>query len=214
MVKALLGKKVGMTQVFDGQGRQVPVTVLEVGPCFVTQVKDEQIGGRRAVQIGFEDAKRKNTPRPLLGMFDKCGVSPKKVLRDVDVEGDAEIEPGQRLSVDIFAGVREVDVSGTSKGRGFQGGVKRHGFAGGPASHGSKVHRGPGSLGPGTDPGRVFKGTRMAGHMGAEKVTVKNLEVVGVEPERNLLLVKGSVPGNRGGYVMVRKATGRSSDTG
>jgi len=206
MVKALLGKKVGMTQVFDDDGRQVPVTVLKVGPCFVTQLKAGDEASRQAVQIGFDDAKRKNTPKPLQGHFDRSGVSPKKVLQDVDIEEGAELELGQRLSVEIFEDVEKVDVSGTSKGRGFAGGVKRHGFSGGPASHGSKVHRGPGSLGPGTDPGRVFKGTRMAGHMGDETVTIRNLEVVRVEPERDVLLVKGSVPGTRGGYVTVRKA--------
>ena len=195
-----------MTQVFDDAGRQVPVTVLKVGPCFVTQLKAGDEGGRQAVQIGFDDAKRKKTPKPLQGHFDRCGVSPKKVLRDVELEAGAELELGQRLSVEIFEGVEKVDVTGTSKGRGFTGGVKRHGFRGGPASHGSKVHRGPGSLGPGTDPGRVFKGTRMAGHMGDETVTIRNLEVVEVEPERDVLLVKGSVPGTKNGYVMVKKA--------
>mgnify|MGYP006279081679 CR=1 FL=1 len=195
-----------MTQVFDDEGRQVPVTVLRVGPCFVTHLKVGEERNRQAVQIGFDDAKRKNITKPLEGHFARSGVKPKKVLKDVDIEEGAELELGQRLSVDIFEGVDKVDVIGTSKGRGFAGGVKRHGFSGGPASHGSKVHRGPGSLGPGTDPGRVFKGTRMAGHMGDETVTVRNLEVVEVKPERNVLLVKGSVPGTKGGYVTVKKA--------
>lgn len=208
MVKALLGKKIGMTQVFDDDGTRVPVTVLRVGPCPIVQVKKDRQGRCRAVQIGFGNRKRKNTPRPLLGHFEKAGVRPTRLLRDVEVEAEQEEapEPGQELTVTVFEGCELVDVTGTSKGRGFAGVVKRHGFRGGPATHGSKVHRGAGSIGPGTDPGRVIKGRRMAGHMGDEKVTVRNLTVVRVDPEQNLLLVKGSVPGHKEGYVLVRKA--------
>jgi len=206
MVKALLGRKVGMTQLFDEAGRLVPVTVLTVGPCYVTQTKSPPKDNCRAVQIGFEDARRKKVPRPQVGHFSKSGVSPKKVLRDVEPEDGEELVPGQKLGVEVFEGVSHVDVTGVSKGRGFAGVVRRHGFRGGPASHGSKTHRHPGSIGPGASPGRVIKGRRMAGHMGAVQVTVKNLEVLRIEPERNLMLVKGAVPGSRGSCLMVRKA--------
>jgi len=206
MVNSLLGKKIGMTQTFDEAGAVVPVTVLQVGPCVVLQVKNDAAGTCRAVQIGFDERKRKNTPKPLLGHFDKAGVEPKRVLRDVKPEQGAELEPGQSLGASIFADTKFVDVTGTSKGRGFAGVIKRHGFRGGPATHGSKTHRRPGSIGPGTDPGRVIKGRRMAGHMGAERVTVRNLQVVRVDEARNLILVKGAVPGSNGGYVEVKKA--------
>jgi len=210
-VKALLGRKVGMTQLFDEAGRLVPVTVLTVGPCYVTQTKNPPKDNCRAVQIGFEDAKPKKVPRPQKGHFSKSGVSPKKVLRDVEPEEGEELVPGQRLGVEVFEGVSHVDVTGVSKGRGFAGVVRRHGFGGGPATHGSKTHRHPGSIGPGSSPGRVIKGRRMAGHMGAVQVTVKNLEVLRIEPERNLMLVKGAVPGSRGSCLMVKKA--RSAPT-
>lgn len=207
MVKALLGKKIGMTQVFDEDGTQVPVTVLQVGPCPVVQLKEGEEGVCTAVQIGYDERKRKNTPAPLLGHFDKAGVNPTKVLRDVEPEADGEgdLEVGQKLDVSVFQDVDKVDVSGRSKGRGFAGVVKRHGFAGGPKTHGGKMDRRSGSIGPGTDPGHVIKGRRMAGHMGDEVVTTRNLEVVRVDAERNVLLVKGSVPGSNESYVMVRK---------
>ncbi|MFP4175615.1 MAG: 50S ribosomal protein L3 [Planctomycetota bacterium] len=207
MVKALLGKKIGMTQVFDEDGTQVPVTVLQVGPCPVVQLKEGEEGVCTAVQIGYDERKRKNTPAPLLGHFDKAGVNPTKVLRDVEpeVDGEGDLEVGQKLDVSVFQDVDKVDVSGRSKGRGFAGVVKRHGFAGGPKTHGGKMDRRSGSIGPGTDPGHVIKGRRMAGHMGDEVVTTRNLEVVRVDAERNVLLVKGSVPGSNESYVMVRK---------
>ena len=205
MLKALLGKKVGMTQVFDDEGRQVPVTVLSVGPCYVTQLKDAENDNCVAVQIGYDKAKRKNTSKPMLGHFDKAGVEPLRMLQDVQPDEDAQLELGQEVGVEIFKDEEKVDVTGISKGRGFAGVVKRHGFSGGPDTHGSGFHRAPGSLGPGTDPGRVHKGTRMAGHYGAEKVTEKNLTVVSVDTEKNVMLVKGSVPGSKGSYVTVRK---------
>lgn len=207
MVKALLGKKVGMTQVFDEENRQVPVTVLSVGPCYVTHVKDPQKENSSAVQIGFDTTSRKNVPKPMLGHFDRAGVEPLNIVADVQPEEDAELELGQRLEVDIFEGEEKVDVTGISKGRGFSGAVKRHGFSGGPKTHGSRFHRTHGSVGPGTDPGRVHPGTRMAGHYGAEKVTEENLEVVEVDTEKGVLLVKGAVPGSKGNYVTVRKTT-------
>ncbi len=206
MVRALLGKKLGMTQVYDEDGTLVPVTVLEVGPCPVVQVKRDAEGLCRAVQIGYQERKRKHTTKPMQGHFAGAGVSPTKVLRDVDPEPDAEIEAGQILKVDIFADIPLVDVIATSKGRGFAGVMKRHGFRGGPASHGATTHRHGGSIGPGASPGRVVKGRKMPGHMGDSQVTVRNLKVVKVDGERDLLLVRGAVPGSRGGCVLVRKA--------
>ncbi len=201
MVKTLLGKKIGMTQVFGDSGAVVPVTALQVGPCAVLQVKEDT----GAVQIGFDPCKRKNTSGPLLGHFDSAGVSPMRVIRDVELEDGQSCEPGMELTVDEFSDTSLVDVIGKSKGRGFAGVIKRHGFAGGPATHGSGFHRTAGSVGAGTSPGRVLKGRKMPGRMGNEKITARNLEVVKVDAGRNLLLVKGSVPGSRGGYVMVRK---------
>ena len=206
MLKALLGKKIGMTQVYDEDGTLVPVTVLQLGPCFVVQIKNDEEGACRAVQIGFEERKRKNTPKPLLGHFSKAGVRPKRLLRDVPPQKGAQLEPGQRLGVEVFADTEAVDVIGTSRGRGFAGVIKRHGFHGGPATHGSKVHRRGGSIGAGTSPGRVIKGMKMPGHMGAARVTARNLRVMKLDEERNLMLVKGAVPGARNGYVLVRKA--------
>ena len=206
MVKALMGKKIGMTQLFDEAGAVVPVTVLEVGPCPVVQVKTDRSGAPAAVQIGFDNRKKKNTPKPLLGHFAKAGVVPVKVLRDVATEQGVELKLGQSLGVEVFSDTAFVDVTSNSKGRGFAGVIKRHGFHGGPASHGSTYHRRGGSIGAGTTPGRVMKGRKMAGHMGASKVTVCNLRVMKLYPDRNLMLVKGSVPGSKGCYVLVRKA--------
>jgi len=185
MVKALLGKKVGMTQIFDEAGRRIPVTVLRVGPCPVTQVKTAETDGVTAVQIGLGERKRKNTPQPLLGHFEKAGVKPQRTLHDVEPDGEELPEPGQELSVSIFEGVSHVDVSGVSKGRGFAGVVKRHGFGSSPKTHGGRFGRGPGSIGSSASPGRVLKGMRMAGHMGAARVTVRNLQVLEVDAERD-----------------------------
>lgn len=207
MVKTLIGKKIGMTQVFDEEGTLLPVTVLRVGPCPIVQIKKKADELPPDIQIGFDEKKRKNTSNALLGHFDKAGVSPKKVLRDVEAEADIELELGQALTVEIFGDTKLVDVVGTSKGRGFAGVVRRHGFSGGRGSHGGKAVRHAGSIGPGTDPGRVIKGRRMAGQMGNERVTMRNLEVVKIDPEQNLLLVKGSVPGSKGNYVMVSKVS-------
>ncbi|MHC5034889.1 MAG: 50S ribosomal protein L3 [Planctomycetota bacterium] len=206
MVKALLGKKIGMTQVFDDQGRRVPVTILRVGPCTVTQVKTAETDNVAAVQIGFDENKRKNTPKPQVGHFAKVRTTPKKMLRDVPPDGEEMPAVGQELTVDVFEGVRRVDVIGVSKGRGTAGVVKRHGFKGAPGSHGGRFGRRGGSLGSSASPSRVFKGKKMPGHMGAERVTTRNLEVVKVAPEQNLMLVKGAVAGSNGGYVLVRKA--------
>jgi len=206
MVKALIGKKVGMTQVFDQSARHVPVTVIRVGPCVVTQVKTSETDNVTAVQIGFGERKRKNTPKPLLGHFEKAGVTPRRVLKDVGADGDELPEPGQELTVSEFEGVTHVDITGTSKGRGFAGVVRRHGFAGSPKTHGGRFGRRPGSIGTSATPSHVQKGRKMPGHMGAERVTVRNVEVVRIEPERHLMLVRGSVVGSNGSIVVVSKA--------
>jgi large subunit ribosomal protein L3 len=210
MVKALLGRKVGMTQVFDSEGNRVPVTVLEVGPCTVTQVKTAERDNVAAVQIGFGQRKRKNTSKPLMGHFQAAGTQPKRILRDVAPDGEQVPEVGQEIGVGIFDGVDRVDVIGTSKGRGFAGVMKRHHFAGSPATHGGRFGRRGGSIGSNTFPGRVMKGKRMAGHMGAERVTARNLQVLKVDQDANIMLVKGCVGGSRGGYVLVRKAVAPS----
>ena len=206
MVKALLGRKLGMTQVFDSDGTRVPVTVLRVGPCTVAQVKTAETDKAAAVQIGVEERKRKNTPNPLIGHFEKAGTTPKRFLRDVEPDGDEMPEPGQEITVNIFDGVSHVDISGVSKGRGTAGVVRRYGFKGSPKSHGGRFGRSTGSIGASASPSRVVKGKKMPGHMGAAKVTVRNLEVVQILPEQDLLLVKGSVAGSKGGFVIVRKS--------
>jgi len=203
----IIGKKVGMTSIFDENGKNIPVTVILAGPNYVTQVRTEEVDGYDAVQLGFDDKKEKNTPKALRGHFEKAGVSPKrKVVEFRDFE--KEVKLGDEISVgDMFAEGEFVDVSGISKGKGFQGVVKRHGFAGvGQATHGQHNRlRAPGSIGASSDPSRVFKGMRMAGHMGNEKVTVQNLKVMKVIPEKNLLIVKGSVPGHKNAYLIIKK---------
>ena len=204
MIKGFLGRKLGMTQMFDETGVVHPVTVVEAGPCVVTQVKTEEKDGYSAVQLGFGLDKRLNKPEQ--GHRRASGFQ-SRTLREVKADDVAEFEVGQVLKADIFAQGEVVDVTGTSKGRGFQGGVKRHGFRGGPKTHGqSDRHRAPGSIGSSATPGRVFKGLRMAGHMGNERVTVQNLRVLRVDPDRNLLLIEGSVPGPNKGLVIIRRA--------
>ncbi len=206
-MSAILGRKVGMTSVFDESGRQTVVTVIEAGPCAVTQVKTPETDGYSAVQLGFQDKKAKRTTKALQGHFEAAGVSPKKHVvefRDVDLD----VSLGDEVTVDVFAEGDRVVVSGTSKGKGFQGVVKRHGFAGvNDATHGQhNRQRAPGSIGQASDPSRVFKGTRMAGRTGGERVTVKNVRVVRTLPDNNLILVKGAVPGHKNGIVEIRKA--------
>ena len=202
MIQGLIGRKLGMTQVFDEAGEVHPVTVIECGPNVVTQVKTQQTDGYEAVQLGFGLDKRLNKPEQ--GHRKASGYQ-SRVLREVKADG--ELEVGQVIKVDAFAKGEFVDITGTSKGRGFQGGVKRHGFSGGPRTHGQSDRlRAPGSIGATSTPGRVFKGLRMAGHMGADTVTVQNLRVIRVDTERNILLVEGSVPGPNNGIVMVRRA--------
>ena len=207
MVQLLIGKKIGMTQVFDELGTVTPVTVLEVGPCEVVQVKTEETDGYSAVQLGFGPQKAKRVKKPQVGHSKKAGVGPFRILRESRVLGEAEIEVGARITVDqVFSEGAIVDVIGTSKGRGFAGTIKRHGFSRGPTSHGSKNIREPGSTGMHTYPGRVFKGKKMSGQMGNVRTTVKNLTVVRVEAERNRLILKGAVPGPTGGLVTVQAA--------
>jgi large subunit ribosomal protein L3 len=202
MIQGYLGKKIGMSQVFDEAGRVIPVTVIEAGPCTVTQIKTKATDGYEAVQLGFGEVRRRN--KPLSGHLKASRLS--RYLREVKADDVTQFQVGQRIGVDIFEPGERVDVIGRSKGQGFAGGVKRHGFAGGPRTHGqSDRTRAPGSIGAGTFPGRVIKGMKMAGHMGDCRVTVKNLEVVRVDAERNILLLKGGVPGAPNGLLLVRK---------
>ncbi len=206
-MKGILGKKVGMTQIFDERGNVIPVTVIEAGPCFVTQVKTKERDGYQAIQLGFEEVKPKRLTKAQLGHLQKRGLPPLRHLREIRVDDVSGYEEGQKIRVSIFDVGDLVDVTGISKGRGFAGVVKRHGFKGGPKTHGqSDRHRAPGSIGQTTTPGRVYKGKRMAGHMGNERVTVQNLRVVLVDPERNLLAVKGAVPGARNSLLIIKEA--------
>ena len=199
----LLGKKIGMTSVFSADGKNVPCTVIEVGPCVVTQVKTLEKDGYEALQLGFEDKKEKHTTKPEQGHFKKAGVAPKRHL--AEFKGfDESYKLGDEITVAMFDGVEFVDVIGTSKGKGFQGVIKRHGQHRGPMGHGSMYHRRPGSMGPTSTPGRVFKGKKLPGHMGAETVTIQNLEVIKVDLDKNIILVKGSVPGAKGAILKLK----------
>lgn len=206
-MKAILGKKVGMTQIFNESGEAVPVTVIEAGPCYVTQVKTEERDGYRAVQLGFEELKPKKLSQGERGHLKRSDSPPLRYLREFRLRKDESLEEGERVLVDVFEAGDRVDVVGISKGRGFAGGVKRYGFAGGPKTHGqSDRHRAPGSIGGTTHTSRVWKGQRMPGRMGNARVSVQNLRVEMVDPERNLLAVRGSVPGAKGGLVEVKRA--------
>ena len=206
MKKAILATKVGMTQIFNESGILTPVTVLQAGPCVVTQVKTVENDGYAAVQVGFVDKKEKLVNKPLKGHFNKAGVSYKRYIRELKLENASDYEVKAEIKADIFAEGDKVDATAISKGKGFQGAIKRHGQHRGPMAHGSKFHRHQGSNGSATTPGRVFKGKGMPGHMGCVKVTVQNLEVVRVDADKNLILVKGSVPGPRKGLVTLREA--------
>jgi large subunit ribosomal protein L3 len=210
MLKGLIGKKIGMTQIFDENGAAVPVTIIEAGPCYVTQVRNPQKDGYSAVQLGFNEVKPKRLAGGQLGHLKRNNLPPVRYLREFRVK-DPQVAEGDTVAVgDAFAVGEHVDVIGTSKGKGFQGAVKRHGFAGGPRTHGQSDRlRAPGSRGSTTTPGRVFKGSRGAGHMGHERVTVQNLDVVLVDAERNLIGVRGAVPGPKGGVVLIREARKR-----
>ena len=206
MVSTILGRKIGMTQVWDEDDNVVPVTVILAGPCTVSQVKTKETDGYDAVQIGFGDIKAKKVNKPMAGHFAKAGVEPMRYLREVRVEDASEYKPGDQVTVADFADVKSVDVIGTSKGKGFQGTIKRWNFSRGPMTHGSRNQRKPGSIGQCAYPARVRKGLHMAGHMGDERVTVKNLKLVRVDTDQNLLLVKGAVPGGKNALVQVRMA--------
>jgi large subunit ribosomal protein L3 len=201
----ILGRKLGMTQVWSDDDRLVPVTVIQAGPCVVTQVKTTDKEGYEAIQIGFDPIVKKNKiNKPTEGHFKKSETAPTKVVREVRVASGADYALGQEITVERFAETGKVDVSGISKGKGFAGVIKRHNFSGGPGGHGAHFHRAPGSVGQCATPSRVFKGLRLPGHMGVDKVTVKNLEVVKVDSTQHLLLVKGAVPGGKGALVSVR----------
>jgi large subunit ribosomal protein L3 len=205
MLNGLLGKKLGMTRIFTEDGRWIEVTLLEAGPCMVVQRKTQAQEGYDAVQIGFGEANKRRLTKPLQGHFKRAGVPPSRTLREFRVERDSALKPGDEVRVDIFKAGDRVDVSGTSKGKGFAGGIKRHAWSGGPGTHGSNFHRAPGSIGQSADPGHVIKGKTLPGHMGNEGVTTQNLEVVNVDPAKNLMVVRGSVPGAPGGLVVVKK---------
>lgn len=205
-MKAVLGRKLGMTQVFAEDGRLVPVTVIEAGPMVVTQIKNKETDGYEAVQVAFGEAKEKRVNKPLRGHFAKAGVGFKKFVREFKVEDLSAYSLAQEIKVNVFEAGEKVDAIGTSKGKGFQGPIKRHNQSRGPMTHGSRYHRGPGSMGAASDPSRVFKGKKLAGHMGAERVTIQNLEVVKVDVEKNLILIKGAVPGPKKGLVVIKKA--------
>jgi large subunit ribosomal protein L3 len=206
-VKGILGRKVGMTQVFRDDGTVVPVTVVEAGPCYVTQLRLPERDGYRAVQLGYGNAKAKHLTRGQMGHLEKAGAPQLRHLREVRVREDEEYEVGQKILADVFAPGERVDIEGRSKGRGFAGVVKRYHFAGGPRTHGqSDRERAPGSIGACATPGKVWKGQKMPGQMGNKKTTVQNLEVVLVDPERNLLAVRGSVPGPKGALVLIKGA--------
>ena len=206
-MKKILGRKIGMTQIFQEDGSVTPVTVIQAGPLVVVQKRTVEKNGYNAIQVGFEDIKETKTIKPLKGQFDKSEIGYKKYLREFTVVNPDEFEIGQEIKVDIFEIGDMVDVMGTSKGKGTQGVIKRHGFSTGRKTHGSHFHRSPGGMSAGADPGRVFKGHRMAGRMGNERVTVQNLEIIKIDLENNLILIKGAIPGPKKGLVSIKPTT-------
>ena len=207
MAKGILGKKLGMTQIFEADGRLIPVTVVEAGPCVVLQNKTEETDGYNAVQLGFGEIKEKHTTKPPKGHFDKAGVEKAKFVRELRLAAPSEYAVGDKIAADIFAAGELIDASGVSRGKGFAGTIKRHNFSRGPMKHGSKSHREPGSMGPmhSGPGGRVIKGKKLPGRMGNANVTVQRLTVVKVDAERNLILVKGAIPGATGSYVVLKE---------
>ena len=206
-IKGILGTKLGMTQVFDEENRVVPVTVVEAGPCVVTQVRTKDVDGYDAVQIAYGEIDPRKANKPQTGHFKKAGVTPRRHVVEIRTPDASSYEVGQEVGVDVFGDIEYVDVTGTSKGKGFAGAMKRHGFAGQGASHGAQaVHRRPGSIGGCSTPGRVFKGMRMAGRMGGDRVTTQNLKVFKVDAAAGVLLIKGAIPGRKGGLVVVKTA--------
>ena len=206
MKKALIGKKVGMTQIFDEKGKIIPVTVIEAGPCVVAQVKTVESDGYNAVQLGFGDVKESKVNKPIKGHFTKSKLTLKKHLREFRIDDVASVKVGDELKADVFTKGDKVDIQGTSKGKGFQGVIKRHGQSRGPMGHGSMYHRRPGSMGPTSTPGRVFKGKKLPGRMGNNTITIQNLEVVSVDLDKNVILVKGSVPGANGAILKIKSS--------
>ena len=206
MKKAIIGRKVGMTQIFDEKGNVIPVTVIEAGPCSVIQVKTVETDGYDAVQLGFGTVKEKKLNKPEKGHFTKVKVTPVKHLREFRLADVSNVKVGDEIKADVFTAGETVDIQGTTKGKGFQGVIKRHGQSRGPMGHGSMYHRRPGSMGSTSTPGRVFKGKKLPGHMGMETVTIQNLEVVRVDLDKNVILVKGSVPGNKGAILKIRNS--------
>ena len=207
MAKGILGKKLGMTQIFEADGRMIPVTVVEAGPCLVVQNKTEETDGYNAVQLGFGELKEKHTNKPMKGHFDKAGITPVKFVRELRLSAPSEYTVGQKISAEIFTAGELIDATGISRGKGFAGTIKRHNFACGPMAHGSKSHREPGSMGPmhSGPGGRVIKGKKLPGRMGNAKVTVQRLTVAKVDTDRNLILVKGSIPGAAGSFVVLKE---------
>lgn len=206
----ILGRKIGMTQVFGADGQIIPITVIESGPCCVLQIKTNQSDGYNAIQVGFEDIKDAKVKKPLQKKFKKIKVTAKRLIKEIPVENPENYRVAQHIDVAEFSPGDFVDIVGTSKGRGFQGGVKRWNWSGGPKSHGSMSHRVPGSIGSSAFPSRVFKGHHLPGQMGNQRITVQNLEVVKVDKDNNLLVVKGSVPGHKNSYLIIRKAKKKS----
>ncbi|WKD59846.1 50S ribosomal protein L3 [Corynebacterium caspium] len=206
-IKGILGTKLGMTQVFDEENRVVPVTVVEAGPCVVTQIRTKETDGYNAIQIAYGEIDPRKVKSPQAGHYKKAGVTPRRHVTEIRMADTSGYEVGQDVTVEIFQDVEFVDVTGTSKGKGFAGGMKRHGFAGQGASHGNQAaHRRVGGIGAAATPGRIFKGKRMAGRMGSDRVTTQNLKIQKVDADANLLLIKGAIPGNRGGIVTVKTA--------
>lgn len=206
MINGLIGKKIGMTRVFTEDGRWIDVTVLEAGPCTVVQRKTKETDGYSAVQLGYGALKESRCNKPLKGHFEKSGLDPKRTLREFRIDDAIELSPGDEIKADIFAAGDKLDISGTSKGKGFAGAIKRHGFGGGPGGHGSHFHRAPGSVGQSADPAKVFKNKKLPGQMGNKRITVQNIEVVNVDLDKNIVLVRGSVPGANGGLIRISKS--------
>jgi large subunit ribosomal protein L3 len=206
-MKGILGRKVGMTQIFDDNGIVIPVTLIEAGPCYVTQKKTQDKDGYDAIQLGFDEISKNRVKKPMDGHFKKSGAPMVKYLREFQVSNPDEYEEGQKIDVSIFNVGDKVDITGTSKGKGFAGVVKRHGFKGGPKTHGqSDRWRAPGSVGAGSTPGRILKGMRMGGRMGNQRITVQNLKIALVDPEKNILAIKGAIPGGKNGLIIINEA--------
>ena len=206
MKKVIIGKKLGMTQIFDEKGRVIPVTIIEAMPNVVAQVKTIETDGYNAIQLAYGEVKESKVNKPVKGHFAKAGITPKKHLREFRVDSVEEYKVGNEIKADTFTAGDKIDVQGTSKGKGFQGVIKRHGQSRGPMGHGSMYHRRPGSMGPTSTPGRVFKGKKLPGHMGVDTITIQNLDVVKVDMDKNVILVKGSVPGVKGAILKIKSS--------